>query len=380
MSGKLLSRRQLLKSAGSTLGAISVSPVLAPSVLASAAAVLPNASVSPIKDHAAARGLLYGAATEHGRLEKDPQFAKLFAEQCGLLVPEGELKWRTLRPSPDSFNFAPADALLDFTRQHNMKFRGHVLIAHDPYPDWFNSYVNASNAKKLMVDHIRAVAGHYSGKMQSWDVVNEVLYPQDKRSDGFRNSAWMRFIGPEYLDIAFHTAREMDPNALLVWNENWLEEDTESGDFKRKCFLEQAKRLLKNNVPLQAVGLQAHLVAGHPGIAGPHFQGFLHQVSDLGLKILVTELDVRDGSLPAAIGPRDEAVAALYSQFLSAVLVHGSTVAVLTWGLSDRYTWLNKFSPRSDGLPVRGLPFDDALQPTPAYTALIKAFDSAPPR
>lgn len=376
---RVMSRREAMKTAGIAAGGMALGGIAEGWALSAESSAASTIGAS-IKDHAGARGILYGAATEHGKLENDPQFAQLFAEQCALLVPEGELKWRTLRPTPETFNFAPADALYNFTKQHQMKFRGHVLIAHDPYPGWFEGYINSSNAKKLMTDHIRGVAGHYAGKMQSWDVVNEVIYPQDNRSDGLRNSAWVRYIGPDYLEMAFHTAAEMDPSALLVWNENWLEEDSEGGDAKRKFFLQQVKPLLKRNVPIQAVGLQAHLVAGHPGIAGPRFQAFLQEVGDLGLKIIVSELDVRDGSLPADFSPRDQKVAELYTQFLSAVLPHKSVVAVLTWGLSNRYTWLTKFSPRSDQLPVRGLPFDDVMKPTATYAAMIKAFDAAPPR
>jgi endo-1,4-beta-xylanase len=55
-------------------------------------------------------------------------------------------------------------------------------------------------------------------------------------------------------------------------------------------------------------------------------------------------------------------------------------IAVLTWGLGDRYSWLAKFKPREDGLPVRPLPFDESLAGKPAWTATANAFDAVPVR
>src|SRR5437868_5586841 len=83
---------------------------------------------TPLKTHAGRKGLLYGGAALQRRLQVDPAYAALFASQCGVLVPEGELKWNVLRPTPDSFNFGPADWLYEFTRSHNMRFRGHTLV------------------------------------------------------------------------------------------------------------------------------------------------------------------------------------------------------------------------------------------------------------
>jgi len=49
---------------------------------------------------------------------------------------------------------------------------------------------------------------------------------------------------------------------------------------------------------------------------------------------------------------------------------------VLTWGVTDKYTWLNHHNPRSDGQLQRCLPFDADYQPTPIFFAMRKGFDS----
>lgn len=107
---------------------------------------------------------------------------------------------------------------------------------------------------------------------------------------------------------------------------------------------------------------------------------FLEQVEQLDLQVFVTELDVDDRALPADFAERDRQVGELYRDYLSNVLQHRPVKAVLTWGLSDRDSWLNHAKPRADALPQRPLPFDGELQPTPAFVAMRDAMAGAATR
>jgi endo-1,4-beta-xylanase len=332
-----------------------------------------------LKEHAAQKGLLYGSSAQQKEFAESPALQSAFIAQCSILVPELALKWDHLRPSPGAFNFAPADWLLNFAQQNQIKFRGHTLVWQRALPNWFAGYINPQNAQRLMLDHISKVVGHFAGKVHSWDVVNEVIFPADKRSDGLSNSPWLLNIGPDYIETAFRAAAEADPSALLVWNEDWLEEDSALGDTKRAFMLQHLKDLLSRGVPVQGIGLQSHLVGDHTNVAGPHFRQFLHQVSDMGLKILVTEMDVRDQNLPGELVARDQAVGQQYYEYLNTVLAQKAVVAVLTWGLSDRYTWTHKYE-RGDGLPVRPLPLDENMNSKSVLNAIARAFDNAPSR
>lgn len=334
----------------------------------------------PLKARASRNGLLYGAAASRKYLQADPAYAALFANQCGVLVPEGELKWNVLRPTPDVFDFGPADWLYDFTRSHDLKFRGHTLIWCQALPRWFSSYANAGNAENLLKDHITKVVARYSGKMHSWDVVNEVVDPYDKRSDGLQKKPWLELAGPGYIDLAFECARASDKTALLVWNENHLEVNDPWSLAKRTALLSLLKEKLKRKIPIDAVGLQSHISATDPSFDNQRFKTFVQQIADLGLKIIISELDIIDRDAPARVASRDQMVAATYSGYLNTVLKHPNVIAVLTWGLSDKYSWLVKFRPREDGLPVRPLPFDDFLSSKAAWTAISHAFDQAPAR
>jgi endo-1,4-beta-xylanase len=336
-----------------------------------------TSTAQSLRAAAAEKGCLYGSAVQRGYLMNDDRFAKLFAAQCGILVPEAELKWNTLRPTPTTFDFAPADWLLAYATQNQMKMRGHTLVWYRSLPGWFNGYASAANAKQLLLDHIQKVVGHYAGKLQSWDVVNEVLYPENNLPGGLRDTPWLKFLGPDYIELAFRAAAQADPHALLVWNEDHIEDETDACERKRSILLQHARALLEKKVPIGGIGIQSHLVGGQAEVAGPKFREFLAEIHRLGLKILVTEMDVQDGKFAGDPEQRDQQVADVYERYLTAVLDNPSTIAVLTWGLSDKYTWLTNFAPRHDGLATRPLPFDASLNPTPAYTAILNAFESA---
>jgi endo-1,4-beta-xylanase len=373
----LLSRRAFLSgTSGAVLGA---SPMARSfgwigDARSASARVPPESS---LKEIAVQHGFLYGAAATKTHLSSDTAFAASFVEQCGILVPEVELKWDVLRPAPDAFNFQSADWLQKFAVHSQMKFRGHPLVWYQSLPKWFDSYVTPQNAKEFMLNHISTVVARYSGKVHSWDVVNEALDPNEKRPDGLRSKPWVNLVGPDYIDDAFHAAAAADPKVLLVWNENHLETREDWAQAKREAMLKNLKSRLQRNVPIHAIGLQSHLPGTSPTFNYPEFVSFLRAVSDLGVKVIVSEMDVIDSELPSETDSRDKAVADVYFDYLSTVLSSSTVPAVLTWGISNRYSWISGYKPRKDNAKARPLPFDENMQPSPAWSAIARAFEDA---
>ena len=328
---------------------------------------------------AAEKHLVYGTSVESKSLTGDSAFASQVASNVGLVVPENELKWDTTEPQPGNFDFSGADAILAFAQQHNLIFRGHTLIWHGQSPAWAGA--NPNTAQQELVNHITTEVSHFAGKVQSWDVVNEPLDVLDGRADGLRLNNWLQSLGPGYIDLAFRTAHAADPKALLVINDYGMEYSDSEGEKRRTAMLALLTHMKQTGVPIDALGLQSHLNPGRDGdFSASKLAAFLQQVANLGLKIYVTELDVVDASLPAEIAPRDARVAQTYSNYLDVVLAQPAVSAVITWGLSDRYTWLTLQTPRKDGLPVRPLPLDSNLQSKQAYNAMLAAFAGAPAR
>jgi endo-1,4-beta-xylanase len=96
--------------------------------------------------------------------------------------------------------------------------------------------------------------------------------------------------------------------------------------------------------------------------------------------MMLTEMDVNDRDLPADIPTRDAAVADLYTSYLRTTLANKNVLALLTWGITDRSTWLNHEGARKDGLPERCLPFDADLKRKLAFSSELVALKAAPRR
>ncbi|OKH41533.1 glycosyl hydrolase family 10 [Calothrix sp. HK-06] len=337
-----------------------------------------------LKERATAKGLIYGAAIQYSQLSLDREIATNVKRECGMLIPEWELKWfvgkQPLRPSPYTFDFRAADWMANFAKTHGLLLRGHTLVWHESLPPWFEKTVNNQNAKRFLEEHIKTVVQHYAGKIHSWDVVNEAINLSDGRSDGLRKTPWLKFLGSDYIELAFRLAAEADPQALLVYNDFGLDYDTSKDEAKRNAVLKLLERLKTKGTPIHALGIQAHLTANEAKFSPSKLRQFLRDVASLGLKILITEMDVVDKKLPVDIKVRDRIVAGVYEDYLSVVLDERAVIAVLTWGLSDRYTWLSHFQPRRDRAAVRPLPLDANFRRKLAWNAIARAFDQAPRR
>jgi endo-1,4-beta-xylanase len=365
-----MTRRQAIQQALAGLGAVAlpcwVTAQPAPTTLRAAAA---------------ARGLLVGCAVADTPLRTDAAYRDLIRAQANIVVAENAFKFAPLRPSPTTFFFDRADELAAFAKANDLRLRGHNFVWHRQIPGWFAGYVTPANAERVLVDHIERVGGRYAGQIHSWDVVNEAIELPDKLPGGLRDSPWQQLL-PGYIDIAFRAARRVDPHALLVYNDYGIEAEDPASTAKRAGVLALLRGLQDRNVPIDALGIQSHLSAadpsGKPPTYGPGLMALIVQVRAMGLKVLIAELDVNDRHLPAAIPARDASVAAVYASYLETVLADPAVIAVLTWGITDQYSWLNGEGSRPDHLPERALPFDAAMQPTAAFDAMLQALQTAP--
>lgn len=337
---------------------------------------------SSLKEHAAAKGLIYGAAAKKVEL-KNNRFADHVIQECDMVVPKWEFRWNWLNPNPDEFDFTRTDSLVQWVKERGMLLRGHALIYQNSMPKWFWGRVNRRNIEKTFLNYIDTVVSHYAGQMHSWDVVNEAIYPQHGRADGLRNTRWLQWLGADFFDLVFSAAAEADPQALLVYNDTGMDRNTDDGEAIRTATLKLLEKLKSQGTPIHALGIQSHIWARDTEpLNQKKIRAFVGEVAQLGLKIMVTELDVKDRHLSKDITVRDRIVAQAYEDYLSAVLDEPAVIAVNTWGLSDRYTWLEhpKRGARDDGAPVRPLPLDEQFQRKPAWYAMARAFANAPKR
>ena len=325
---------------------------------------------------AAAKGIRFGTATANYEL-RDADFARLLPRQAALLVAEYENKRKALEPLPEQYDFTDADTLVDYARSKGLAFRGHTLVWYAANPDWLPQAVLGSRDEELLTGYIEKVAGHFRGRMESWDVVNEALLPQDGRPDGLRDNFWLKAFGPGYIDTAFHAARAADPHALLVYNDWGCEAGAAYNDRFRAATLNMLDGMLARGTPVQGLGMQGHLSAFGAQVDQRKLRAFLGEVESRGLSILITELDVDDSGGSTDIATRDAASAVAVRRFLDVMLDSCAVKTVLTWGLSDRYLDPPDWRERLKGWRDRKLPYDTDLQPKPLWTAMADAFSHA---
>lgn len=340
---------------------------------------------------AQARGLRFGTAVG-GRVAANAALVELIKAQCGVIVPENELKMPSLQPVPGEFRFDRADALLTFAETNQLLARGHCLLWHHPrwVPEWLNTYdfgaAPATAAAALLTTHIRTTSQHFGRRIHSWDVINEAV---DNVTGEMRETPLSKALGSAQavLDLSFRTAREHLPDTELVYND-YMGWETAGGPH-RDGVLRVLEHFRRNKVPVDALGIQAHLGSGNQANnADRPFDGrdeaawrkFLAQVTDMGYRLLITEFDVHDATVPGDIAARDAAVAALGRGFLDLTLDTRRVNALLCWGLLDNMSWLQGRTPRSDGQPKRPAPYDSRYQPKPLREAMAAALRAAPPQ
>lgn len=319
------------------------------------------------------RGILFGTAAGSYQL-KDGDFQQALLREAAIIVPEYELVREQIEPEPGRFDFAGADLLTSFATRNGIAMHGHTLVWYAANPKWLEDKVLHAPDDEVLTYYIAKVMGHYRGVYRSWDVVNEAIHPEDGRADGLRNNYWLTRFGPGYIDTAFQAAKAADPAALRVYSDWGCEGGEAWNDVFRAKTLDLLEGLIARGVPVDALGLQGHLNAFGVPVDQAKLRTFLDRVRAMGLKILVTELDVDDTKAPRDIATRDAAVADATARFLDVVMDNPATTTVMTWGLTDRYLprpdwlkWMKGYSPRK-------LPLDDDLHPKPMYQAIRHAY------
>jgi endo-1,4-beta-xylanase len=249
--------------------------------------------------------------------------------------------------------------------------RGHTLLWHLGMPRWADALLAETREWSHVRGYFQAVMPRYADVIDEWDVVNEPI-GAGSHADGLRGNQFLRAFGADYIDWAFWTARETAPRAQLYLNEYGLEYASAEEGRRRLALLKLAEGMLRRGVPLDGVGLQAHLDLRKGGIYADGVYGLLRDLSNLGLRVSITELDVRESDRRMPLKARDMAVADEVRRYLDIALDFPAVRSVSTWGLSDGDSWLAyKAGGRADN---RGLPYDRDWRRKPMRTAIETAF------
>lgn len=319
----------------------------------------------------------------------EPQAMALVKKHFNSISPEDVLKWGEVHPEPDRYHFEPVDYFVALGEKNKMFVIGHTLVWHHQTPagvfhDASGHPVDRAALLKRMRDHIATVVGRYRGRIHGWDVVNEAI-DDDGR---MRKSMWLEVIGEDYVRKAFEYARAADPDAALYYNDYSLDDPV-----KRDGAVRLIRDLQSRGVRVDGIGIQGHWGLDYPERLDDLEQS-IRAFSDLGMDVMITELDVSvlpfpdkqrgadvslNFELKEELNPYPEVLpdsmqkklADRYSEFFQIFHKHRDKISRVTiWGIHDGQSWLNHW-------PIKGrtnypLLFDRECKAKPAFGAVVK--------
>ena len=300
------------------------------------------------------------------------------------LTPENCMKPQPLQPVEGQFRFAEADALVNLAQRQGLTVHGHTLVWHQACPEWFFVASGAPASPELVRErmraHIAAVAGHFAGKVASWDVVNEAI---DDGGGYLRASKWRNILGEDFIADAFIAARAADPTTDLYYNDYSIEMPD-----KRAKTLRLLTSLQARKVPIQGVGIQGHWQLDRvpfrqieEAIIAFHALGLQVAISELDIDVVVRKTSGAEAGTkeqgdedPYAAGvPADvqQRLAQQYAQLFALFRKHADKISRVTfWGLHDGRTWLNYWPRKRTNHPLL---FARDLSAKPALAAVLAA-------
>lgn len=310
-----------------------------------------------------------GSAIALNPVLSDMRYAELFlGGEIGSMTTENALKPQDVQPLEGSFTFGKSDAVMQLAERHGLDVHGHTLFYTKAMPKWMADLPpDKQRLEQVLTTHIAMVAGHFKGRMASWDVMNEIIsgFNQDA---ALEDNVWFQTCGEELIDIAFHAAHQADPNAKLYLNDYGLETNPQG---RGQCMLDLCKRLLSRGVPIHGVGMQGHVYEmPRDSIHSDTLRHLMDEFGKLGLLVRVSELDVT-----GANGP--QAQADQYASVLKGCLQAPNCTRLTIWGLDDGHGSTAGLDSKRQLRLGNALPYTVDYQPKQARQAMKDVLKAA---
>ncbi len=341
-------------------------------------AAIEGGGTKSLRQVAEGRGISIGVNSNAWSFAADPRHAKLIGREFKLLSLTEMFDWQSLRPAASQFDFSLADQLVNYGLQQDMRLRGALLPSarqENAFPEWVQAGAfDRQQWLEAINYHSEAVLSRYAGEIKEWVVASDTIWQgRFVSTDLLWNAA-----GEDAIAHAFRYAHKLDPQATLIYGFD----RNERKDGQSNTVYSYIERLVKQDVPVNGVGLKAHLFLSNP----PKKEVLLanmRRYADLKVDIYILEADVnlydgRDGVLPGEL----ETQAQIYHDLLWACFrinqERGEPVckSFTLWDASDA-SGRPPLSADVGGWEAANV-FDGQYQPKPAYKVLYRLLESGP--
>ena len=331
-----------------------------------------TAAQDSLRALAAKVGLRIGTALIPQDIET-PSYAAIGGSQFSVVTPGNAMKWQIVEPQQGVFDWSQADELVAFAQAHDQLIRGHTLLWHNQLPTWLttgvaNGTIDDAQLTDLLHQHITTEVSRFKGKIWQWDVANE-FFTDSNPSTINPNDFWVSHLGASIVPQAFRWAHAADPHALLCYNDyNIAGED--GSNAKSDAAFAWLKQMLADGVPINCVGDQGHLDTQF-GFNPQLMTQDLQRYASLGLKVAITEADVRTfvNNATAQVPTSNLALFAQpyeFSQMLKSCLTVRQCISFTVWGFTDSDSWVPGFFTGEGYATI----YDVNQQPKQAYLDL----------
>ena len=356
------------------------------------------ASLDTLRAGAEKNGILIGALSNLNWIvneEYAPQYKEVLGREFNLLIANG---WfRFLVPEEGRFDSKILNRSILFAKEHNMMLTSRsVIYRNKDSPDWMRfwdygtnqttpdcggwneSEENRTHLAAIMEEYISQYAEALGDALFIFKVVNEPL-----RGDGviWPYNCWNKIFGEKYIDMAFSYAKAAAPKAKMMLNENFGRAD--NNEKKLNAYLALLTRLKSRDVPVDVAGIQLHLRADQLADNWTlQLNRFFNETAKLGLDSAITEMDVSWGKEWNESEGKEwneseplEREKEIYRQVMDACLEHERCIAFMTWGISDRRSWITngRFSINKGLEDSQPLLFDSNFSKKPAYYGILES-------
>jgi endo-1,4-beta-xylanase len=279
------------------------------------------------------------------------------------VTPEYEMKWDQLEPTKGNYNYLPVDNILGTAMKRGKMYRAHTLVWYQQVPQWaIDEKDNYSQLLNDLYSYIENVVQHYAGKVQAWDVVNEVVDDDPNNSNQFHLRDSLFAIASEhvygnklaYIENSFNLVHKYDPNSALYVNDYRVEGNNENDggmQVKSDNYFELVKKLKADGIPITGVGFQSH-AESDDGKLPSNLQATLERFASLGVSVAITELTDNNTATQGDT----------YKQAFRSCINVRACVGVTLWGFTDRHV-----NSANSGI------FDYNYQRKPDYYAILGA-------
>ncbi|MCL2697841.1 MAG: endo-1,4-beta-xylanase [Oscillospiraceae bacterium] len=335
----------------------------------------------------------------------DGRTTDMFLHHYNFLTAENAMKPVNIARTPGEWDFGMRrlDLMVDWALENDVQVVGHTLVWHSQSAPWLTgdedgNPLTRAEARDNMERYINAVAGHFAGRIYSWDVVNEALLtsvgaPPPVVEEGWwkdvlRTEKGERDSSPwyaayangmdeeagehpsDYIYDAFVFTRIADPNAILYYNDF---NETSAG--KREAMAQMTEELNarwlgdpRNDAPgrllVEGLGMQAHYWTAD--LNPINVEMTILRFAQTGAIISITELDIpmgRYGGFEAATEENLRKQADLYRDVFEVLMRHADKIERVTlWGKADPQSW------RSEGSPLL---FNGSFEAKDSFTNIV---------